>query len=68
MTKPVVVCGAGIGGLTAAIALRRRGFEVRVFERAKELEPLGAGITVQVNAMRVMQRSLRWSFDFDPDA
>ncbi len=56
MTGPIIVCGAGIGGLTAGIALRRRGFGVRIFERAPTLEAVGAGITVQVNAMRVMQR------------
>ncbi len=56
MMKSVAICGAGIGGLTAGIALKQRGFAVRIFERAATLEPLGAGITVQVNAMRVMQR------------
>jgi 2-polyprenyl-6-methoxyphenol hydroxylase-like FAD-dependent oxidoreductase len=56
MARPIVICGAGIGGLTAGIALRQRGFDVRIFERAAKLEPAGAGITVQVNAMRVMQR------------
>ncbi|MEO6028199.1 MAG: FAD-dependent monooxygenase [Candidatus Binatia bacterium] len=56
MTKPILICGAGIGGLTAGIALRQRGFSARIFERAGKLEPAGAGITVQVNAMRVMQR------------
>lgn len=56
MTKRILVGGAGIGGLTAGLALTRRGFDVRVFERAAKLEPAGAGITVQVNAMRVMQR------------
>lgn len=52
----VLVCGGGIGGLTAGIALAQHGFDVRVLERAVALEPAGAGITVQVNAMRVMQR------------
>jgi 2-polyprenyl-6-methoxyphenol hydroxylase-like FAD-dependent oxidoreductase len=56
MATSIAICGAGIGGLTAGIALRQRGFDVRVFERAPKLEPVGAGITVQVNAMRVMQR------------
>jgi 2-polyprenyl-6-methoxyphenol hydroxylase-like FAD-dependent oxidoreductase len=56
MTRPIVIAGAGIGGLTAGIALRQHGFTVRVLERAAALDPVGAGITVQVNAMRVMQR------------
>lgn len=52
----ILVCGGGIGGLTAGIALAQRGLDVRVLERAATLEPAGAGITVQINAMRVMQR------------
>ena len=52
----ILICGGGIGGLTAGIALAQRGLDVRVLERAATLEPAGAGITVQVNAMRVMQR------------
>ncbi|MBL0422811.1 FAD-dependent oxidoreductase, partial [Ramlibacter sp. AW1] len=39
----VVVIGAGIGGLTAALALMRRGFEVQVLEQARELREVGAG-------------------------
>jgi len=52
----IALVGAGIGGLSAAIALTRAGFAVEVFERAPELRASGAGITVQANAMRVMQR------------
>src|SRR5690606_8286779 len=42
-------------GLTLAAALQRSGVEVVVFERAGEARPAGAGITVQVNAMRALQ-------------
>lgn len=42
--------GAGIGGLTAAIALRRVGFDVEVFERAPELRAAGFGLSVMSNA------------------
>lgn len=56
MATSIAICGAGVGGLTTGIALRQRGFEVRIFERAPQLAPVGAGITVQVNAMRVMHR------------
>jgi 2-polyprenyl-6-methoxyphenol hydroxylase-like FAD-dependent oxidoreductase len=51
----VMVAGAGIGGLTAAIALRRVGFDVTVFERAAELREVGAGLLLAANA----QKSLR---------
>src|SRR5689334_7478965 len=52
----IVVCGAGIGGLTAAIALRRAGHEVIVLERAPELREVGAGITIQGNAIGALRR------------
>jgi len=52
----LAIAGAGIGGLTAALALSRRGFQVEVFERAPALEPVGAGLTLQINAMRVLGR------------
>jgi len=54
--KPrILIVGAGIGGLTAAIALRRVGMGVEVFERAAELKEIGAGIVLSANAMRVLQ-------------
>jgi 2-polyprenyl-6-methoxyphenol hydroxylase-like FAD-dependent oxidoreductase len=52
----VIVVGAGIGGLSAAIGLRRTGHEVVVFERAPRIDPLGAGITLFANAMRALGR------------
>src|ERR1043165_1064187 len=52
----ILVVGAGIGGLTAAIALRQAGFTVEVFERAGELKEIGAGIGLSANAMRVLKR------------
>lgn len=53
-TPTAVVVGAGIGGLTAAIALVRAGVEVRLLERAEELHPVGAGLTLQPNAIRAL--------------
>jgi salicylate hydroxylase len=41
--RTVVIAGAGIGGLTAAIALAQRGFRVSVIEQAERLEAIGAG-------------------------
>jgi 2-polyprenyl-6-methoxyphenol hydroxylase-like FAD-dependent oxidoreductase len=49
------VIGAGIGGLSAGIALQRAGHEVQVFERAPELAPVGAGITLWPNAIRALE-------------
>ena len=49
-----IVVGAGIGGLCAAIALRRAGIETHVFERAPELAEVGAGISLWANALRAL--------------
>ena len=55
--KPtIIIVGAGIGGLTVAIALRQAGFCVKAFERATELKEVGAGIALSPNAIRVLQR------------
>jgi salicylate hydroxylase len=50
----ILIVGAGIGGLTAALALRRAGFEPIVFEQAKALQPVGAGIQLSPNATRIL--------------
>ncbi|SEE18015.1 2-polyprenyl-6-methoxyphenol hydroxylase [Streptomyces sp. 2131.1] len=49
-----VVIGSGIGGLTAALALHRSGWQVTVLERAESLEPVGAGIGLAPNAQRAL--------------
>ncbi len=48
----VVVAGAGIGGLAAALGLVRAGFDVVVLERAAALKEVGAGLTLSPGAMR----------------
>jgi FAD-dependent urate hydroxylase len=50
--QPILIAGAGIGGLTAALALRRHGFPVEVHERRpeKEIELAGTGLTIWSNA------------------
>ena len=50
----MVIVGAGIGGLTAALAIARRGFEVAVFDQAERLEEVGAGIQLSPNASRIL--------------
>ncbi|MFF0544899.1 FAD-dependent monooxygenase [Nocardia thailandica] len=49
-----VVVGGGIGGLAAAVALGRRGWEVRVLERAPALGEVGAGISLWSNAVHAL--------------
>jgi salicylate hydroxylase len=51
----ILIVGAGIGGLTAAIRLVQRGHQVRVVEQAKALGEVGAGIQMSANAVKVLQ-------------
>jgi salicylate hydroxylase len=53
-SRTIVVAGAGIGGLTAALALAARGFRVVVLEKAERLEEAGAGLQLSPNASRVL--------------
>jgi 5-methylphenazine-1-carboxylate 1-monooxygenase len=50
----IVLAGAGIGGLAAAMCLARAGFDVEVFEAVSELRPLGVGINIQAGAVRIL--------------
>ncbi len=52
----VVIIGAGMGGLTAGIALRQIGYEVEVYDRVSELRPAGAAISLWSNGIKVLNR------------
>ncbi|TWT12821.1 FAD-dependent monooxygenase [Reyranella sp. CPCC 100927] len=52
--KRILIAGGGIGGLTLALALLRRGFEVEVYEQAQALREVGAGLHVSSNGMLVL--------------
>lgn len=51
-----IVVGGGIGGLSAAIALRQVGLEAVVFEKAGELREIGACISLWANAMKALRK------------
>jgi salicylate hydroxylase len=53
-SRNIIVAGAGIGGLTAALALARAGFRVTLLEQAETLTEVGAGIQLSPNATRVL--------------
>ncbi|KAJ6527781.1 FAD/NAD(P)-binding domain-containing protein [Mycena capillaripes] len=57
----IFVVGAGLGGLAAAVSLRRQGHRVEIFESSLMNKEIGAAITVQANAMHVLEY-----FDYDP--
>ena len=50
----VIVIGAGIGGLTTGIALSKAGYQVEIYERVSELRPVGAGISLWSNGVKVL--------------
>lgn len=52
----VVVIGAGIGGLTVGIALRQAGFQVGIYDKVRSLRPVGAGISLWSNGVKVLNR------------
>ncbi|MGD1896221.1 MAG: FAD-dependent urate hydroxylase HpxO [Phormidesmis sp.] len=52
----VVVVGAGMGGLTAAVAMQQAGYEVEIYDRVSELRPAGAGISLWSNGVKVLNK------------
>ena len=55
MKGSAAVVGGGIGGLAAGIALQRAGVDVTVYERAEEIRPLGAGLSIWPNGVRALR-------------
>jgi salicylate hydroxylase len=55
LSKPcILIAGAGIGGIVAALSLLSRGFAVALYEQAPELRELGAGVQISPNGARVL--------------
>src|ERR1700687_3893791 len=52
--KKVIVVGAGIGGLSAALALLKRDIDVDIYEQSNQLGEVGAGIQISSNGTRVL--------------
>src|SRR5690606_21359304 len=63
MTAPVLVAGAGIGGLATALTLHQIGVPCRVFESVANVKALGVGINLQPNAVREL-----YELGFGPSA
>jgi len=55
MGQKIVIIGAGIAGLTVAVALARKGLEAEVYEQAPELKEVGAGVGLWGNAFRALE-------------
>ena len=55
MGKPrILIAGAGIGGIVAALSLLQRGFKVELYEQAADLREIGAGVQISPNGSRVL--------------
>ena len=57
--KTTTIVGAGIAGLTAALALARKGIASHIIEQAPALEEVGAGLQLSPNASRILARVRR---------
>ena len=54
VVETVAIIGGGPGGLTTALALRKQGLNAQVYERAHSLRPIGAGLTLAPNGLKVL--------------
>ncbi|MDZ7958090.1 MAG: FAD-dependent monooxygenase [Aulosira sp. DedQUE10] len=55
LASKVAIIGAGLGGLTVALALRKQGIDAQVYEKARELRPVGAGLTLFPNGLNSLR-------------
>ncbi len=53
----VVIIGAGMGGLTTGIALKKFGHQVRIFEQTEKILPVGAAISLWSNGVKCLELS-----------
>src|SRR5690606_28832721 len=56
MNEKITIIGAGIGGLTTALALKDCGLQAEVYESAPQIKPVGAGIVMANNAMQIFEK------------
>lgn len=54
--RSVMIAGGGIGGLSVGIALRRAGFQVKIFEQADKILPLGSSLSLFSNAIACLRK------------
>ncbi len=52
----IIIVGAGMGGLTTALAMKQAGYEVEIYDRVRALRPAGAGISLWSNGVKVLNR------------
>ncbi|WP_040280306.1 FAD-dependent monooxygenase [Psychroserpens damuponensis] len=55
-SKKITIIGAGIAGLTTAIALKQKGFQVEIYESTEKFKDVGSGINLAINAMQIFKR------------
>lgn len=53
-SKKILIAGGGIGGMSAGLSLLQRGFDVELYERAEELQEVGAGVQISPNGGRAL--------------
>ncbi len=54
LVEKIAVIGAGLGGLAVAIALRKQGYDVQVYEKAKDFRPVGGGFGLLPNGLNFL--------------